>query len=600
MTPFGFLIDPNQANSRGHQVQAIDAQIKSLEDSIRVLRRQRNALAPLSSLPTEIIATIFSFLPNMLSAISPHKKPDHLVWLCVSHVCHQWRDIALNQPVFWSHVDFTNISSAGAAEILARAKTTPLYLEARCLGGHWDNAQFRSFREQLHLRVSRIHHLHISANPQRLRKTLQGLVSPAPTLQSLSLSSEDKRPKVVVAETLFGGTMPRLSSLKLSNCVISWESSLLKGLQCLEIRSPPVNARPSFPIWLGTLNEIRQLKTLTLHSASPITSPINVERIVTLPSLTHLDISDFATVCALVLAHLDLPVLARLSVEANLLVPYENDMQKLLPSIKRHAHGFQDIQPLQSALVLENGKYIDILAWTTPDIDVEAHNPLTFLPTTLPTRVALSLTSKEKRWYTRDTGMETIYAVTALPLDNLVTLIVNDSMDESFSFSDLPRWLLLRRLRLNNSDFSRFLDWLRADTWAWEIPLPSLKELVLVDCTLYKDKTLRLRDALMKRVEQGVPLETLDLRTCRQGWDYPAALAVRLLSEIVVDVLGLEETINAQSQIMSTWDGLTCGPFVGHEKPVYEDPDLTFDEEYEDDEDEDEDEDEDDDDDDEE
>ena len=69
----------------------------------------------------------------------------------------------------------------------------------------------------------------------------------------------------------------------------------------------------------------------------------------------------------------------------------------------------------------------------------------------------------------------------------------------------------------------------------------------------------------MKRVEQGVPLETLDLRTCRQGWDYPAALAVRLLSEIVIDVLGPEETVDARAQIVSMWDGLTCGPFVGHE-----------------------------------
>jgi hypothetical protein len=580
-------------NSREYQRQAIDAQIKSLEDSIRALRLQRNALAPISSIPPEITAAIFSFLPHMLSPVSPItpcKKPDPLVWLRVSHVCHQWREIALNQPLLWSHVDFTKITLTGAAEILARTKMVPLYLEARVLGKKWDSAQFDAFQEELQLRVSRINHLLISTNPQRLRKTFDGLVSPAPALESLSLSSEGKRPRIVVPETLFGGMRPRLSSLKLSNCDISWESSLLKGLQCLEIRSPSGDTRPNLSVWLGTLGEMRQLETLTLHSASPMAPPrsfpFEVQRTVALPSLTHLDISGFTIDCAVALAHLELPVLTRLCVEAIIQFPYNIETQNLLPYVARHAHGFQDIQPLQSALVLEKGKYVDIYAWTTPNIDVEAYNPLTMLPTTLPTRVALSLSSKQKAWNIREARMETICtAITALPLHNLVTLIVNDSMSSLYfgrvvRFFDFPKWPLLRRVRLTSNDVSRFLDWLRPDEGGCKYPLlPSLKELVLVDCYLYEDETLRLCDALMKRVEQGVPLEMLDLRTCHPDLAYPAA--VGLLSEIVVDVLGPEETFDARAQIESMWDGLTRGPFVGHEKAVYEDSDLNFSDEDE-------------------
>jgi hypothetical protein len=516
-----------------------------------------------------------------------------LVWLRVSHVCHQWRDIALNQPVFWSHVDFTNISSAGAAEILARAKTVPLYLEARGLG---IQTELWAFQEELRLRVSHISHLLICAYPLHLCEILKGLVSPAPTLKSLSLSNERKSPRVVVPGTLFGGTMPRLSSLKLSNCDISWESSLLKGLQCLEIRSLSANTRPSLPVWLDALNEMQQLKALTLHSASPIAPPIipvEVERTVTLPSLTHLYISSSAKNCALALAHLDLPALTSLCVEAivhSSFHVHDNDVQKLLPYVARHAHGLQDSQPLQSALVLENGKYKDILAWTMPDIDVEAHDSLTLLAATLPTvptRVALSLTSEETGWYTQRTRMETICTViSALPLDDLVTLIAKGSMTSlhfgEVSLPNSPKWPLLRRVRLMNSDISRFLDWLRADEGGCENPLlPSLKELVLVECFLDESQTLCLCDALMKRVEQGVPLEMLDLRTCDLDQSYPAA--VRLLSEIVVDVLGPEESFDARSLIISTWDGLTCGPFVGHD-PDYDDSDTGPDDEDEDDE----------------
>jgi hypothetical protein len=564
-------------NSREHQLQTIDAQIKFLEDSIRALRHQRNALAPVSSLPTEIITIIFSFLPHMLSAISPHKKRDPLVWLRVSHVCHQWRDIALNQPVFWSHVDFTNISSEGAAEILARAKTVPLYLEARGLGSYRDNTQFSAFQEEVRSCVSRILHLLISAKPSIFASPFMHLYHPLPPS---IVSRCQARENVVLPETLFGGKMPSLSTLELINCDISWESSLLKGLQCLEMRSLSANARPSLPVWLDALNEMQQLKALTLHSASPIAPPIDpvveVERTVTHPFLTHLHIS--ANNCALVLAHLDLPALTWLCVEAIVHFPHDNDMQNLLPYVVRHAHGPQDTQPLQSALVFEKGKYIDILAWTMPNIDDDVHDSLALLPTTLPARVALSLTSKEG-WYTLGPGIET------LPLDDLVTLIVKDSMSSlhlrEVSPPSSPKWPLLRRVRLAGDDVFCFLDWLREDEGGCENPLlPSLKELVLVDCYLYDNVTLCLRDALIKRVEQGVPLEMLDLRTCCPDSSYPAA--VRMLSEIVVDVLGPEETVDARSQIISIWDGLS--PFVGHENSDYDDLDTGPDDEGEDDE----------------
>ena len=45
--------------------------------------------------------------------------------LCVSHVCHQWREIALNQPQLWRHINFNIVSLAGATEILFRENLVP-------------------------------------------------------------------------------------------------------------------------------------------------------------------------------------------------------------------------------------------------------------------------------------------------------------------------------------------------------------------------------------------------------------------------------------------------------------------------------------------
>src|SRR6266702_792197 len=80
---------------------------------------------------------------------------------------------------------------------------------------------------------------------------------------------------------------PRLSCLMLRNCDISWKSPLLKGLRHLDIRTPSAGRRPGLSVWLDVLDEMPELKTLTLHSATPVVPhgasfPSDVERTVTL------------------------------------------------------------------------------------------------------------------------------------------------------------------------------------------------------------------------------------------------------------------------------------------------------------------------------
>jgi hypothetical protein len=118
----------------------------------------------------------------------------HLARLSVSHVCHRWREIALNQPLLWNHVDFTNLSMTGAAEVLVRAKSAPLYLEARISSRRWDDVRFSAFLKELQAHFPRIYHLRISAEPHLLlHGILEGLVLPAPALEYLSLTSRGDR-----------------------------------------------------------------------------------------------------------------------------------------------------------------------------------------------------------------------------------------------------------------------------------------------------------------------------------------------------------------------------------------------------------------------
>jgi hypothetical protein len=566
-----------QENSRLQQT--IDAEIKSLEESIRALKRRRNALSPVSSLPPEMFADIFSLL-CIPSTSSPDGNTDyHLARLSVSHVCHRWREIALNQPLLWNHVDFTNLSMTGAAEVLVRAKSAPLYLEASVSGDRWDDARFSAFLKELQACVPHIYHLKTCAESAFLHGILEGLVLPAPTLEYISLSSrlEDQRRRMwtSIPDTLFDNFTPRLSCLELCNCNISWKSSLLKGLKHLEILTQSADERPELAVWLDALDEMQQLTSLTLHSASPIAHfPFDVQRIVTLPSLTRLDILAYADDCALALAHLDLPAITSLCLTViSFHSLNKGDARRILPYVVRHAHGHQDTQPLQSVLIKSGRHHADLLAWPVPDIDVQVHDLPTLLPSTLPPRVALSF--RRNGYLDTDARLDILdIMMTGLPLDGLVTLAAHNLRSmyferyrrvEHFWLHLSPKWPLLQRVRLSHPAAIGFVAMLLADNGGRERPLlPSLREIVIAN---FSSHLLRcLCDALMKRVEQGVPVETLDLRMCiphsEDDEETSAKDWIQLLSEIVVDVLGPEETLEARKQMKSRWKTVARGPFI--------------------------------------
>jgi hypothetical protein len=574
-------MNPTHPNSRKHFQQALDAEIKSLEESIQALKSRRNTLSPVSSLPPEIFAAIFSFLclPGIPSLGG---KPDrNIARLRISHVCQQWRKIALNHPLLWSHIDFNTLTSAGASEILIRAKSVPLYLEAR-LSFPFVRRNDGIFQKELQSRVPHIRHLSIEAHTadciRRLRSTLEGLVSPAPTLEYLSVFSGDFSEDLFIPDNLFDGCTPRLSCLELRNCDISWKSPLLKGLQHLKIITP--TERPKLAVWLDALSELRQLKALTLHSVSPVAPPsFDVERTSTLPSLSRLYITATPGDCALTLAHLDLPALTclNLAVISHWELTNYIDAQKLLTYVVRHAHGPQDPRPLQSALIRSHETdHLEVAAWTVPNIDAEVHDPPALLGTTIPPRIALSFENGGRSNYGARSRILNMVMV-ALPLDDLVMLAAQDLHIDSdlalylstqeFWLRHAPQWPLLQRVRVAPPVVRGFIQMLLEDN---EMPLlPSLTELVVCNDILLDGLSglplCNLCNALMKRVEQGVPLDMLDLRELFHA-SYGHA-GGQVLSEIVVNVLGPDpsdsvESLEAIKRRSSMWDALARGPFI--------------------------------------
>ena len=563
-------------NPRDHlrQLEIIDSEINSpFRASLSAPSQCHNELIPISSLPTEIITEII--------LLASTKRDFGLGWLNVAHVCHKWREIALNQRHFWSHINFGWLTSAGAAEMLARAKDAPLHLELKVERmvprRNWNHARYSAFDKELQAHVSHIRHLDIVASALESSRfvstTLQDtlVASPAPILEYLSLSNDDLTGTLSIPNNVFKGVTPKLISLKLTRVMISWTSPLLRGLRYLEIYELNDGNKPSLTDWLDALDEMPQLKELVLLDASPLadgpTFPSHIKRTATLPVLIRLELMSTAWDCALALAHLVLPALTSLSVQSGSSDNSGDDALMLIRYLTQHAHGPQDAKPLQSVLFYSNRGRTRVVAWPTGmhgDIHDIAHGGKERAA-----HVLLYITCKTS-WSTSTSARILDAAIDALPLDDLVTLTVPVLArldDERVWLRHAPRWPLLEHIQLAQQAARGFREvLLLEDNGGHESPLlPSLRRLDLLGTSLTRRRTLRLCDALKRRVEQGVPLKVLGLcgcYWCRCEWTIDA---VRLLRRFVDDVRGPKENTSRQEEGSPAWDPETCDFVIGCE-----------------------------------
>jgi hypothetical protein len=210
-----------------------------------------------------------------------------------------------------------------------------------------------------------------------------------------------------------------------------------------------------------------------------------------------------------------------------------------------------------------------LLAWSAPDFDIDAHDPFTSPSVSLSARVALFITSEG---YFRNRGDLLDKAMMALPLESIVTLTAQHRsyLNKQFWLRYAPTWPLLQCVRLATPEARGFIEMLLQDDNGRENPLlPSLTKLVLMDVAFSARRTHRLCNVLMKRVEQGVPLETLDLRTCQA-----TSFAVRHLGEIVVDVCGPAEAFETKGVPRVSWDSVGGGLFVPEDE--YSDENMAW------------------------
>jgi hypothetical protein len=232
-----------------------------------------------------------------------------------------------------------------------------------------------------------------------------------------------------------------------------------------------------------------------------------------------------------------MPALASLHVEADSREVEGEDVRQLIPYVARNVCVLQDIEPLRSILI--SGKEypgVNVIAGIPADADLEYYpvDPNRYnksIPARL--RFASRFPFSGSNWHRGvDIGIyDALLAV--LPLDSVSTFHAQycTAFSKEFWLSQASRWPLLEQAHLAPTAAKGFRDMLAEDAPPDGPRFPSLTKLILLHVKLTAPRMLSLRDMLIERVEQGVPLDILDLRTC-----FAPEHIIQPLREIVVDV----------------------------------------------------------------
>ncbi|KAG0692240.1 hypothetical protein DFH29DRAFT_970941 [Suillus ampliporus] len=159
-----------------------------LAESLCTLRSRRNALAYISSLPSELLATIFTYIleEQVFNRCRGVPRPGAPTCEIVMHVCRHWRQVALACPTLWAFID--HAPARRLTIMLERSKTAAFGMFDRIFG--------------------------------------LLIIAARPLLETFKLYVLE-RPGIVrpISDAIFQGRAPQLRSVELIQCTFSWTSN---------------------------------------------------------------------------------------------------------------------------------------------------------------------------------------------------------------------------------------------------------------------------------------------------------------------------------------------------------------------------------------
>ncbi|KAA1475934.1 hypothetical protein DENSPDRAFT_454479 [Dentipellis sp. KUC8613] len=516
------------------------------------LRTRNNALAPVNCLPTEILVHIFSSLEEI---DEPHHEcPSDtsgcpIGWIRVTHVCRQWRCIAIDHPSLWTNI-LCDLGPKWTKAFLQRSQMASILFSYTM-----PNTPKYGTRMDVASEVSNhMHHmqeLRISIRcGQDAMQLARSLATSAPVLEkvwlrsyrrhpapALDTSMSGNEPLPLLPTNLFNRSAPRLRFLSIFSFRVPWSSLDFSSLVHLRIdilsRANTAGMEQTtafgselrgFGSVLSALSRMPVLEDLGLyytlpHLSSDVTPHTKFSPHVTLSRLRKLCLVDDIVQCVVILNHITMPSTTRKAIKCT------------LDAV--HGHGSEVILPwLTSQIGMSSFLHrSEIECWRTGfKIDIAISNGACTNAEQTPSR-SLSPNQEDNNIHFSVVDLTTdgTYSVfqticQALPLGHLDTLYIHVSP----GWRNSPDWLMvLERCKILRCLSTGTLDstfWtaltsphdIRIDGRSLTYPLfPSFTSLTLLYWNFKRDaEQLGMLLELLRHRRGIAPLQKVDLTQC--------------------------------------------------------------------------------------
>ncbi|KAI0322087.1 hypothetical protein OF83DRAFT_1167877 [Amylostereum chailletii] len=337
--------DPSNA------IETLRSELLAMDRAVSFVKRRLNAAMPVARLHPDILAIIFaqSELEEPHCNLEPidadfHRAHRTLGWIKVSHVSHQWREVALSCPSLWSVVTFAH-GFQWAQEFVSRSKSMPILVNVCAPPSRAPGPVGSLVESQLH----RTHTLHLCCPAFTLSPS--NLCRPVPLLHTLRARSLDIVSDGPLSSALFAGQTPSLRTLTATEFRnLDWSAPTLGGLTSLWLKTEHELSPSSLsiPDVLDALRRMPRLETLQLHVhnvGEHPDEPLPYMNDVHLPSLTLLDLGDMhMDSAAAILDHIRRPHSTRIKLSCI----DEGDEIPGLKALTRHLENIPSMHELQS------------------------------------------------------------------------------------------------------------------------------------------------------------------------------------------------------------------------------------------------------------
>lgn len=262
------------AHTRREKVRLLTKITKAIEE-------RQNASRNTLPFPPEVLANIFAHVR------SPDSSHDVVR---MTHVCREWRQVALSHPFLWSAPDFAKPALANM--MLDRVKEAPFNVV-------WD----RTSQEDSAALVKAFSKIHLarrievaSTYPHHtLEKIFSKWDSPPRHLVWLQVCLRIPKANPFRPEIVIGQECPALRGLELIWCRVPWHKLPVgRNLTYLHLENgldDPITA-PSLLLFLSSLQQVPLLETLRLHRALPNAQGSPLPTPIAITSLRRLQLHD--------------------------------------------------------------------------------------------------------------------------------------------------------------------------------------------------------------------------------------------------------------------------------------------------------------------